>query len=606
MRDFLKYTLASVLGLMIFMGLSIGGFLGLIILAVSKDTGPQVKDKSMLVFDLSINITDAQRGSSTGQAIQEALSGNETQQTMSLRDVLSAINNAATDSRIVGIYLHDSGGPSPDGTGFATLKEVRQALQKFRASGKKIIAYDMNWEEREYYLGSVANTVILNPFGALELNGLKSEMMFLSNALEKLGIGVQVTRVGKYKSAVEPFILSRSSPENREQMQQLLNDLWREFLTATGKERKKSPQQLQAIADRQGILLAEDARKQGLVDKLAYADAVIADLKKLTDSDENDDKNFRQISLKSYAGIAKDALAGNPHSKNEIAVVYAEGEIVDGQGSVGQVGGDRLARQLRELRQDKDVKAVVLRVNSPGGSATASEVIQREMILLSREAKKPVVVSMGSVAASGGYWISTYSDRIFAEPNTITGSIGVFGILLNAQTLANNNGVTWDIIKTGRYADITTISRPKTAQELEIIQKIVDRIYNQFVTKVAESRKLPKSKVAEIAQGRIWSGIQAQKLGLVDELGGLEVAIRDAAKRANLGNDWRIAEYPEIRSLEERILERLAGRTVLSNPAPKEPLTQEFKKIQQELAILRSLNDPLGAYARLPFNIRIE
>jgi protease-4 len=279
---------------------------------------------------------------------------------------------------------------------------------------------------------------------------------------------------------------------------------------------------------------------------------------------------------------------------------------VDGQGGVGEVGGDRIARQLRQLRQDKNVKAVVLRVNSPGGSATASEIIQREMILLSREAKKPVVVSMGSLAASGGYWISTYSDRIFAEPTTITGSIGVFGILPNVQTLANNNGVTWDVVKTGRYADTMTISRPKTEQELAIIQGIVDRIYDQFVTKVAESRKLPKAKVTEIAQGRVWSGVQAKKLGLVDELGGLEAAIRDAAKRAKLGDDWRIEEYPKTRSLEERLLERLAGGAMIRQPAPTDPLTKELKKVHQDLAILRSLNDPLGAYARLPFNLRVD
>jgi protease-4 len=604
MRDFLKYTLASVLGLMIFMGLSIGGLLGLIILAASRDPGPQVKDKSVLVFDLSLNITDARRSSGTGQAIQEALSGDDTE-SISLRDVLDAINKATTDSRIVGLYLHGDGERSGSGAGFATLKEVREALQRFRASGKKIIAYDVTWQEREYYLGSVANTVILNPFGSLELNGLSSEMMFISGALQKLGIGVQVTRVGKYKAAVEPLLLTRSSPENRQQMQQLLNDLWGEFLASTAKDRKKSAQQLQAIADNQGVLLAEDARKQGLVDKLEYADQVIANLKKLTDSDD-EEKSFRQISLKSYAGVTEDASVGKASSRNEIAVVYAEGSIVDGQGGVGEVGGDRIARQLRQLRQDKNVKAVVLRVNSPGGSATASEIIQREMILLSREAKKPVVVSMGSLAASGGYWISTYSDRIFAEPTTITGSIGVFGILPNVQTLANNNGVTWDVVKTGRYADTMTISRPKTEQELAIIQGIVDRIYDQFVTKVAESRKLPKAKVTEIAQGRVWSGVQAKKLGLVDELGGLEAAIRDAAKRAKLGDDWRIEEYPKTRSLEERLLERLAGGAMIRQPAPTDPLTKELKKVHQDLAILRSLNDPLGAYARLPFNLRVD
>lgn len=599
MRDFLKYTFASVLGILIFLGLSVGGLLTVIISIASKDTGPQVKDKSVLVYDLSLNITDAKR---TPNNLGQALSG-DNPETITLRSVLDAIDHAASDPNIVALYLYGDTEGAGGSAGFASLKEIREAVQRFRSTGKKVIAYDVNWREQEYYLASAADTVILNPIGSMELNGLSSEGVFFAQALRKFGVGIQVTRVGKYKSAVEPLLFNKRSPENRQQTEALLRDLWTEFLAAAGKERKLSPQQLQAIADRAGLLQAEDALKQRLVDKVAYVDQVIDDLKQIAAADE-DTKSFRQVSLKTYARVAEDAIQKERSSKNKIAIVYAEGDIVDGQGDIGEVGGNRLARQLRELRQDEDVKAVVLRVNSPGGSVTASEVIQREVVL-TRKAK-PLVVSMGTVAASGGYWISTYSDRIFAEPNTITGSIGVFGIQPNVQNLAANLGVTSDVVKTGRFADISSLYRPKSPQELAIFQKSVDKIYDQFLTKVAESRKLPKPKVAEIAQGRVWSGQEAKKLGLVDELGGLEDAIRDAAKRAKLGNDWKLEEYPKVRSLEERLFQRFTGDLAAEGDRPNDPLTTEFNKLKGDLAVLKSLNDPLGIYARLPFNLRID
>lgn len=601
MRDFLKNTLATVLGLLIFLGLSVSGLLAIIIAIAARDTGPQVKDKSVLVFDLGTNITDAKRNTSSSQALGDALSGSATNDTISLRAVLDAINEATRDPKIVGIYLYGDE-ESSGGAGFATLKEVREALQRFRDSGKKIIAYDISWQEREYYLASVANTIVLNPIGSFDLNGLSSESMFYAGALKKFGIGVQVTRVGKYKSAVEPFLLTKRSPENREQTQQLLNDLWTELLTAAGKDRKLTVSQLQSIADTQGTLMATDALKSRLVDKLAYLDEVVADWKQVAGSDEKS-KSFRQISLKAYAKVAEAKI--DKSVKNQIAVVYAEGNIVSGQGGVGDVGGDRLAKQLRQIRQDKDVKAVVLRVNSPGGSVTASEVIQREVIL-TRKAK-PLVVSMGSVAASGGYWISTYSDRIFAEPNTITGSIGVFGVQPNFQAIANANGITWDAVKTGRYADSQTTSRPKNPQELAILQKSVDQIYDQFLTKVADSRKLTKAKVAEIAQGRVWSGLKAKQLGLVDELGGIEAAIQDAAKRAKLGNDWQVEEYPKTRGLEQ-FFEQMGNNAAaqMAQTSPRDPLTVQVEKLQTDLNALKAMNDPLGVYVRLPFNFRID
>ena len=601
MRDFLKYTLASFMGLVLFCSLGVGGLIFLLI-AAAKDSGPQVKDKSVLVFDLALGITDTNPSSSTGQAFQEALSGDDTD-TVTLRTVLDSLDQAAKDRRIVGLYLKGSENATSSGSGFATLKEVREALERFRATGKPIVAYDMDWTEREYYLGSVANTIVVNPIGVMRLNGLSSQTTFLTGALQKYGVGVQVTRVGKYKSAVEPFLRTKSSPESQQQTQVLLNDLWGEFLSTVGKNRKLGVKQLQAIADQQGVVLADEALKRGLVDQVAYFDQVTTKLKQLTGNDE-EDKSFRQINLRTYADVPDKSMGQDRTSKNKVAVVYAEGNIVDGQGGVRDVGGDRLARQLRDLRLDDDVKAVVLRVNSPGGSATASEVIQREARLLQKQ--KPLVVSMGDLAASGGYWISTYANRIFAEPNTITGSIGVFGLSFNVQKLANNQGITWDSVKTARYADSQTVVRPKSAQELAVNQRIVDQIYDRFLSKVAESRKIPKPRVNEIAQGRVWSGLEAKKIGLIDEIGGLESAIRDAAKRAQLGNDWELEEYPKTRSLEERILKKLVSTQISQSAKSTDPLTAQFQKFREDLAALGSLNDPLGVYARLPYNLQID
>lgn len=607
MKNLLKYTLASAIGTLVGMGLlfglGIGGLILLIAVAASSgESGPKVEDKSILVLDLSATITDVKPSSTTAEALSEALSNDDRSTTIALRAAIDSLEAAAEDDRIVGLYIH--GSTNGTGTGLANLKEVRAALEKFRASGKEIVAYDMSWSEREYYLGSVANKIVVNPLGIVEINGLASESMFFAGALEKFGIGVQVTRVGKYKSAVEPFLLTKRSPESRQQAQKLLDDIWSDFLVVASKHREFSAEQLQGLVNGQGIVMAEEARNEGLVDKLAYFDEVVTDLKELTESDP-DDRTFRQISLPSYAGVVENKNAkANSDSENIIGIVYAEGEIVSGQGTPSQIGGDRLAKELRDLRLDEDIKAVVLRVNSPGGSATASETIQREVELI-REVK-PIVVSMGNMAASGGYWISSYGTKIFAEPNTITGSIGVFGLLFNVQEIANQNGITWDMVKTGRYADFETITRPKTKQELAINQRFVDLIYERFLTIVADSRQIPKTKLAEIAQGRIWSGQEAKNLNLIDEIGGIEEALYAAAELAELEDDWKVEEYPRYPSLEEQILEKIGGIRAEAPGNKPDPLTAQFQKLREELAILGSLNDPVGAYTRLPYNFRID
>lgn len=608
MRDFLKYTFASLLGsllgFVLFSTLGIVGLMSIIIAATTSDSSPKVEDKSVLVYDLSLKITDSKPISTTGEVIQQALS-DDAGESITLREVLDALDKATKDSRITAIYLQ--GSTSDTKNGFAILKEVRSALERFRKAGKTIIAYDQDWTEEEYFLGSVANTVVVNPLGKVEINGFSSQTMFLTGALQKYGIGMQVVRVGKYKSAVEPFERTKLSPENKQQIEKMLADLWGDFCTNVGKYRQLSQQQVQALADSQGILMAQQARARQLVDKVAYFDELVPELKKLSGKSGKDDKedSFPQISLPAYIKVSEaDIKKTSRNSKNRIAVIYAEGNIVDGEGSSTDIGGERLAKEIRNLRLDKNVKAVVLRVNSPGGSATASEVIQRE-VKLTREAK-PVVVSMGNYAASGGYWISTYGNRIFAESTTITGSIGVFGLLPNVQQLANNNGITWDVVKTSRYADAETIFRPKTEQEIAIYRQFVEKIYEQFLNKVAESRNLPKENVAAIAQGRIWTGIEAKKIGLVDEIGGLQDAIQAAAKLANLQDDWEIDEYPKTRSIEERILKKLLGAKVSRNHRRLDPLTAQWQLLQQELAILQTFNDPKGVYARLPFNFRID
>ncbi|MBW4541997.1 MAG: signal peptide peptidase SppA [Myxacorys chilensis ATA2-1-KO14] len=600
MRDFLKQILATILGLFIFMGISVGSLLLLVIVAsvTSRDSAPAVKDRSIVVFDVSQTVTDAPASSSTREVLSGALSGNDLDDNIALRTVLNTIAAAAKDQRITGLYLYDGDGSSA--TGLATLKEVRKALEQFKASGKKIYAYGLDWKEREYYLASIADQIAINPIGNLEINGFSAEAVFFAEALQKYGVGVQVTRVGKYKSAVEPFLRANRSPADREQTQRWLNDLWGDFITTTSKSRNLKPAQLQNIVDSAGFLTATQARDRKLIDRIMYADEMSAQLKQLTGED-SENKSFRQMDLKSYARVVEEKKT---KKGDQIAIVYVDGQIVNGQGSTGNAGGDRIARQLRDLRLDDAVKAVVLRVNSPGGSATASDVIQREVIL-TRKAK-PLVVSMGNLAASGGYWISAYSDRIYAEPNTITGSIGVFGQALNVQKLANQNGVTWDSVKTGRFADTQTISRPKTPEELNIIQSSVNQIYDQFLTKVSQSRKLDKAKVADIAQGRVWSGVKAKSLGLVDELGGMEDAIRDAAKRAKLDN-WRVEEYPKSRTFEEQLLERLVGSSLRSGaPKADDPFAQSVETFQQNFKSLRSMNDPRNIYLRLPVDFEIK
>lgn len=599
MGQFTKQIFASCLGslaaLSLLLILGTGGILTLLFAFAGQENGPSVEDKSMLVFDLSTTIQDTRPASTFAQALQD----NRT--SLTLRQVLESIEKAKEDQRISGIFLYGKGGITE--SGYATLSEIRKALEKFKKSGKKIIAYDVEWSEKEYYLGSIADKVMINPMGGLEFNGLSVQPLFYAGALDKYGVGVQVVRVGSYKASVEPYTRQNMSPENRQQIKRLLDNLWGNFLTQVSTSRKIDRTKLQAIADNQGILSPQAAKKAGLVDEVAFFDQVLAELQEMTGEPKKEVQSFRQIGLDSYAsGVFTSVTQKN--TNNKIAILYAEGTIVDGAGDATEVGGDRYARELRKVRKDDEIKAVIIRVNSPGGSATASEIILREINLLSKE--KPVIVSMGDVAASGGYWISTGAKRIFAEKSTITGSIGVFGILFNIQEIGNNNGLTWDSVKTGQLADINTNVRPKTEKELKIYQDFVNEIYSLFINKVSQSRNLPESKVREIAQGRVWSGQEALKIGLVDEIGGLEEAIKYTLKTAKLEQDWSLAEYPSRKTWEEEFLNKLFRTEIFDFSTSSAQLTQDLLKLKEEFIIFQSFNDPKGIYTRLPFYLQIQ
>ena len=591
MKAFFKSFFASLLALMVAGGMIFVGFLG-VVAVIGSSGKPTVPSKAVLVFDLDTSLSDAERDTEPGEALNEALGGGGAH-SQALPAAIDALDRAGNDARITALFLTGN----LQGAGPAQLRELREAIQRFKEK-KPVLAYNLGWSKRDYYLAAGATTVFINPFGAMEVNGLASEPMFFGEALKKYGVEVQVTRVGKYKSAVEPFITDHMSEPNRVQMQMLLDDLWGEWKDTVARDRKKSPSELQVIADEQGIVEAEDAKRLGLVDRIAPYDEVLDELKKLAGKGSKD-KDFPQITLATYAGIPGDAKPG----KTRIAVLVAEGEIVDGEGRSLQVGGERLSRELRRLRLDGRVKAVVLRVNSPGGSAAASELIQREVVL-TRKAK-PLVVSMGHLAASGGYWISTYGDRIFAEPTTITGSIGVFGMLPNVKKLANEHGITWDSVQTAKLANPMTLARPKTEVELNRIQGVVDHIYEQFISKVADSRKMKKEAVHEIAQGRVWSGQEALKLGLVDEIGGLGSAVRYAAKMAKAENDFYVVGPEHEQDPFKELLKNLGqGKSrKLAKAGPVEVLTEAFKLQMERLS---ALNDPRGVYARMPFELDLK
>ncbi len=533
---------------------------------------------------------------------------------MPLHRLVTALKKAARDNRIQGILIVGSFEPADYGTGYACLKELREAIIDFKKGDgktpKPVYAYLEAPTTRDYYVASTASVIYLNPYGEMEMPGLAVVKTYYKGAFDKYGIDVQVTRVGKYKSAVEPYTTTKMSDADHEETQKLIDDLWGDFVTAVTSSRPIDAATFQQLVNTDGFITPKDALDAHLVDKLAYFGDVLNDLGRVAPASGYDriQLPFKQVAIGDYLNASRTpSLLGERSSDNVVAVLYLEGEIVDGWGELTEIGGDRFAAELRDLRKDDDVKAVVLRVNSPGGSAYASEEIQHEIIAL--KAKKPVIVSMGNYAASGGYWVSTYGDRIFAEPNTLTGSIGVFGMFLDYQKLANNIGITFDSVKTGAYADFESSSRPKTAQEINLAQARVNELYGKFLDKVSESRHIPRGletdphSIDAIAQGRVWAGREALDLHLVDQIGGLEDAIAYAAQKVKQNTgvaNYQVKEYPEEVNLADTLAQLLSGQEAPLSRVKADPLTREFLKVKDDLKSLQEFNDPMGLYARMP------
>ncbi len=508
--------------------------------------------------------------------------------TVGLNDIIVSLKKAKEDNNIKGIYLEIS---SPV-AGFATLEELRNALLDFKSSGKFIYSYAEGYSQKAYYIASISNKLYLNPQGSMEIKGLSSQMMFFKKMLEKLDVEVQIFRHGKFKSAIEPFMLDKMSDANRTQVETYLGSLWNHMITGIGKSRNITTDEINQMANNLSVRSPEDAVKYKLIDELKYEDEVFSSIKKKISLSESD--KIRFVSLEDYSS----ASTGSKLSKDKIAVIYAVGEIESGDGNDEKIGSARIVKAIKEARLDENVKAIVFRVNSPGGSALASDVIWRETVLAQKT--KPFIVSMGDVAASGGYYISCAADRIFAQPNTITGSIGVFGMLPNAQkALSEKLGITIDTVNTNKHSDVGTILRGVNDVEYQYVQQSVEHIYDVFISKVALGRKTSKNKIDSIGQGRVWSGADAININLVDELGGINDAIAYAAKQAKL-KDYKVINLPKQRDP----LQELLGNTKddMEARAMKTNLGEQYIYVKQ----LKNVLQLKGVQARLPYEMIIE
>ncbi|OFX22135.1 MAG: signal peptide peptidase SppA, partial [Bacteroidetes bacterium GWA2_31_9b] len=547
MKNFFKFLLASILGVMIALFLFFLITLGIIGAAISKqDQAVNIDKNSILHIKLDQTITD-RSNKNPMENFDFASFKPETQ--LGLNDILSNIKKAKDDENISGIYLDLTVIPA----GIATIEEIRNALLDFKTSDKFIISYADSYTQATYYIASVSDKVYLNPEGLVLFVGLRAELMFFKEALEKLGVEPQIIRHGKFKSAVEPFMYTKMSDENREQTMTFMGAIWNSMLKGISETRNISIGDLNKIANELSLKNAESAVELKFVDGLKYKDEILNELKELTDKKDIDKLKF--VSLTKYTKVPKKDK--KTIEKNKIAVIYASGNVIMGEGQEGTIGSDRISEAIRKARKDSTVKAIVFRVNSGGGSALSSEIIWRE-VKLAQEVK-PVIASLGDVAASGGYYIVCPAQTIVASPNTITGSIGVFGLLLNGKELLNKKlGVHIDVAKTNEYADMGSFFRPLTAQEREIIQFEIEDIYQTFISHVADGRKMTKEQVDAIGQGRVWSGTNAKEIGLIDEFGGLDKAIEIAAKAANL-EKYRIVEFPRLKDPFEQIMEDLQG-----------------------------------------------
>jgi protease-4 len=538
MKQFFKFVLATIVGLILTITIVVFVFV-VILAAASSSKGIDVNANSILYIQFNKAIPERTPDNPLSDIPFLGLGQDKD---IGLNDILANIKKAKTDDNIKGIFLDESYIESQQ----ATTEEIRNALIDFKTSGKFVIAYSEVYTQGFYYLASVADKVYMNPKGIFEFKGFSSQITFLKGALDKLGIEAQIIRVGTYKSAVEPLILSKMSDANRAQVTSYLGSLYDHFLTNISKSRGINKDSLFNYANNMSVQTPEDALRLKLIDGLKYKDEILDELKARTGTDKKKDLAHVDIADYTKSDDQKSDDDGKSSSSNKIAVVYASGEINGGEGDDNTIGSERISATLRKVRLDNKVKAVVLRVNSPGGSSLASDVIWREVMLTKKV--KPIIVSMGDVAASGGYYISCAADSIIAEPNTITGSIGIFAILPNLQKLFNDKlGITFDGVTTGKYADLGDISRPLTPNEREILQNQVNRGYDDFTKAVAGGRHKTQAYINSIGQGRVWTGEQALKNGLVDRLGNINDAIWSAAKKAKL-KDYKLVNYPEQKS----------------------------------------------------------
>lgn len=589
MKQFFKFMFASMLGFFLTWIIVFVIFAGMIVSSISLGKDKTAKIKSKSILEISLN-TPIEERSGNNPFENFDLGNMKSNQALGLDKILKSIKEAEKDPNIDGIFLNLSDIQAAP----ATIEAIRNGLLNFKKSKKFIFSYADNYSQRAYYLATVADKIYLNKEGAIDLKGLSLQVMFYKGLLEKIDVEPQIIRHGKFKAAVEPFILDKMSEANREQLMSYLGSTWQHLVTEIAAARKIQPEIINQVADELTLQEPEKCLELKFVDGLLYKDELLSELKKRVKIDQ--DKELSLVSVGDYSKTAK-SQAESVRTKDKIAVIYAVGEIVDGVAPEKSIGGESLSKEIRAARLDDNIKAIVLRVNSPGGSALASEIIWRE-VMLTTKANKPVVVSMGDYAASGGYYISCAASAIVAEPTTLTGSIGVFGFIPSIKKLMNNKlGITVDVVKTNAHSDYMNIYRPLDAFEYATIQKSVERIYGTFIKRVADGRKMDVAKVDSIGQGRIWSGVDAKRLGLVDEIGGLQTAIDIAAKKAKL-DKYRVVYKPIQKEFLEQLLES-------SNTAETSIIERELGESYMFVNYIRSLKNMKGVQARVPFVIDI-
>lgn len=586
MKSFFKTFLASFLGsallLIVLFIVMITSIVSSI--AASSETAVAIKPQSILYMTLDYEIPERTNANDLGFIFTG--SSFKVSDNAGMNDIINNIKAAATDQNISGIFLE----LSTIGTSSANIEEIRNELNEFKKSGKFIVSYAETYSQSAYYLASVSDEIYMFPDGILDIHGMASQNMFYKHLFEKLDIEMQIIRPenNKFKSAVEPYFLDKMSDANREQNTVLLNSIWNKICNDISVSRGIDVNTINDLADDLTLMFEpETALENKFIDGLMYRDELIAKLKQNLNIE--DSKKLNLIKNTQYAKVRPELYNG----KDKIGIVYAEGQIIDGEGDDTTIGGESLSKAIRAARNDDKVKAIVMRVNSPGGSAMASEVIRREVELAAKE--KPVIVSMGNYAASGGYWISSSADYIFADPNTLTGSIGVFGTVPNLKGFMNDKlGLTFDEVKTNENSDFGTLTKPLSPYQLKMMQKHVTETYDDFITLVSETRNLRKTFVDSIAQGRVWSGSNAIEIGLVDELGGIEQAIAYAAEKAGL-ESYSIKEFPKQEDMFESLLQtdkqEYYTKTIL-----KDKLGDKVKYLEA----LERLNQTEGVQALMP------